>query len=167
MKSPNRYVKSSVANVANGAYIFRSISIYNVEDMPQVSTMDPNVVSGDVVRERMCWHLKDGTTVPGYEAGTEAGTQPTLSRFCKHCRLVPTTAEHRNDDAESRKRLAGMDVTKAQSEGGRRTLAESACNIEDIDAFKRYAEQMAKVAIKTTALSRLYLLFQMIRKPDT
>ena len=119
------------------------------------------------MRERMCWHLKDGTTVPGYEAGTEAGTQPTLSRFCKHCRLVPTTAEHRNDDAESRKRLAGMDVTKAQSEGGRRTLAESACNIEDIDAFKRYAEQMSKVAIKTTALSRLYLLFQMIRKPDT
>ena len=39
--------------------------------------------------------------------------------------------------------------------------------IQDIDAFKRYAEQIAEVPIKTTALSRLFLLFQLIRKPDT
>ena len=39
--------------------------------------------------------------------------------------------------------------------------------IEDIDTFKRYAEQMAGVAIKTTALERLFAIFKLIHKPDT
>ena len=39
--------------------------------------------------------------------------------------------------------------------------------IEDIDTFKRYAEQMTGVAIKTTALERLFAIFKLIRKPDT
>ncbi len=39
-------------------------------------------------------------------------------------------------------------------------------SINDIDAFRRYAEQVADVAIKSTALHRLYDLFQLIHSPD-
>ena len=36
----------------------------------------------------------------------------------------------------------------------------------DIDAFKLYAEQVAKISIKRTALWRLYALFKLIHAPD-
>ena len=36
----------------------------------------------------------------------------------------------------------------------------------DIDTFKRYAEQVAKISIKRTALWRLYALFKLIHAPD-
>jgi hypothetical protein len=67
----------------------------------------------------------------------------------------------------------GADVAPADASGAGEsaTAKAQAAPIEfsknlDIDGFRQYAEQSAKVAIKNTALHRLYDLFQLIHRAD-